>query len=65
MKLVEKSTKFVSEVRQEMSKVSWPAWEELKGSTIMVLVISLLFSIYIFVIDQALTVTIKLIFGTQ
>jgi preprotein translocase subunit SecE len=65
MKLVDKGTKFVSEVRQEMSKVSWPTFEELKGSTIMVLVISLLFSIYIFVIDQALTVTIRLVFGTN
>lgn len=64
MKLIDKGTKFVSEVRQEMSKVSWPTWEELKGSTIMVLIISLLFSVYIFVIDQALTFTIRLVFGT-
>jgi preprotein translocase subunit SecE len=65
MKLFDKGTKFVTEVRQEMSKVSWPNWTELKSSTIMVLIISLLFSVYIFVIDQALTFAIRLIFGTN
>jgi preprotein translocase subunit SecE len=60
--LIEKPAKFLTEVNQEMSKVSWPTYEELKGSTIIVIIISLLLAAFIFVSDQILTMILKLIY---
>ncbi len=63
MKLIEKPMKFLNDVNQEMSKVSWPSWEELKGSTIIVIVLSLILAVFIFFTDFILTKLLKLIFG--
>ena len=62
MKLFEKPAKFVSDVSQEMSKVSWPTYEELKGSTIIVVVLSLIFTAYVFSADAILRNIVELIF---
>ena len=42
---------FFSEVRVELGKVIWPKYEEWIGSTIVMLVLVLLFSLYLGVID--------------
>jgi preprotein translocase subunit SecE len=45
---------YVKEAANElMHKVSWPTWEELQGSLIVVLVASLIFSIVIYLMDVA------------
>lgn len=36
-----------------MNKVTWPTWDELVQSTIIVLVASIIFALAIYVIDQA------------
>lgn len=38
---------FLKEVRQELAKVIWPTWDELVGSTVIVLIIIAAFSIYL------------------
>ncbi|MFQ5769276.1 MAG: preprotein translocase subunit SecE [bacterium] len=62
MKLVDNIVKFISDVNQEMSKVSWPNYEELKGSTVIVVILSLILAIYIFASDTILRNIIQLIF---
>lgn len=62
MKLLEKPTNFISEVSQEMSKVSWPSYEELRDSTIIVIVLSVLLAIFIFFSDSLLSNILKFIF---
>ncbi len=62
MKLIEKPIKFITDVNHEMSKVSWPTYEDLKGSTIIVIVLSLIFAIYIFATDWILRNIIQVIF---
>jgi len=62
MKLIQKPVKFVNEVGQEMSKVSWPTYDELKESTIIVIVLSLIFVVYIFAADWVLSKIMRLIF---
>ena len=42
---------FLKEVRQELAKVIWPTWDELVGSTIIVLIIIEAFSIYLGALD--------------
>ena len=53
--MVEKISQFLADVKQEMSKVSWPTREELMGSTKVVMIFSAAMGILIFVIDQFLT----------
>ncbi|MCC6722727.1 MAG: preprotein translocase subunit SecE [Bacteroidia bacterium] len=36
-----------------LNKVSWPSWDELKTSTLIVLVASLIFSVVIYLIDTS------------
>ncbi len=63
MKLIEKPANFISEVNQEMSKVSWPTAEELKESTLIVIVLSIAFAIFIFLSDTILSKLLKFIFS--
>jgi len=54
-KLIENLKKFLKEVKAEMSKVSWPSWPELKGSTILVIIVSIFFSVYVGLVDVMLS----------
>jgi len=62
MALLNKPALFLNEVKTEMSKVSWPKFDELKASTWIVIIISIFFAAYVFVLDQALTQLMKLIY---
>jgi preprotein translocase subunit SecE len=49
-----------------LNKVTWPTWEELRSSTIIVLVASIIFALAIYVMDVAfglLTNTVYSLFG--
>ncbi len=59
--MVRKIKAFFDSVVFEMKKVSWPSWEELKGSTIVVLVMSAIVASFLFVIDRALTTVVVLL----
>ncbi|MBO8151683.1 MAG: preprotein translocase subunit SecE [Candidatus Neomarinimicrobiota bacterium] len=59
--MFKKLKEFVDGVVFEMKKVSWPNWEELKGSTIVVLALSLVLAVYLFIIDSLLTRIVHLI----
>ena len=54
--------KFLRDVQVEMSKVSWPNRHELKGQTIIVIVTTFFFAIFIFVVDHILSRIISLIY---
>ena len=49
---IERIRDFISEVKHEMSKVTWPQWEELKHSTAIVLFMLVLFATIIFGMDR-------------
>ncbi|MFC1500487.1 preprotein translocase subunit SecE [Candidatus Zixiibacteriota bacterium] len=52
---------YLKDVRAEFDKVSWPNWEELKGQTIVVLVVSLILSIFIYAVDQVLNQIVRIL----
>ncbi len=56
-------SQFLSEVRTEMAKVVWPSYEELVGSTIVVLILVCLFSLYLWAIDFSLAMVTSKIFS--
>jgi len=53
--MIKKTQQFFSEVQIEMKKVSWPTWIELKGSTYVVIGLSLLIGVFLFFIDIILS----------
>ena len=60
--MIKKTTKFVNEVKQELSRVAWPSQDELRDSTIVVIVLSLILSLFIGIVDYGLTKATTFIF---
>ena len=54
---------FIQEVRQEVSKVTWPTWKEVWITTAMVLVMVALTSIFFLVSDQIILHVVQFILG--
>ncbi|MBU0711237.1 preprotein translocase subunit SecE [bacterium] len=59
--MFKKITDFFDGVVFEMKKVSWPTWQELKGSTIVVLILSLILSVFLFIVDIILSKLVHII----
>jgi len=60
---VEKIKKFLKEVNAELRKVTWPTKDELVGSTIVTVVVSLILAIFIGIVDRILSFVVRSIFG--
>ncbi len=46
-----------------VNKVSWPSWEELRSSTAIVIVASVIFALVLWVIDSALGGVMDLLYS--
>ena len=51
-------------VDELVNKVSWPTWDELKSSTIIVMIASLIFAIVIALIDVGFGEVMKFIYSS-
>jgi preprotein translocase subunit SecE len=60
--MFQKINKFFLEVRQEMAKVSWPTRNELKGTTVIVIVITVILSVFIWLADKVLEGLLNIIY---
>jgi preprotein translocase subunit SecE len=56
---------FVQEVRQEVSKVTWPTWKEVWVTTLMVLIMVTLASIFFLLTDLALGQLVNMVLGLR
>jgi preprotein translocase subunit SecE len=61
---IEKSTllqvrEYVSDVRTEMKRVTWPSRQEIYGTTVMVILTTFIFGLYFWVCDQAFSLTVS------
>jgi preprotein translocase subunit SecE len=54
---------FIQEVRQETSKVTWPTWKEVWITTLMVLLMVTLASMFFLLTDQVLGWLVRLVLG--
>jgi len=57
-----KIKEFIEGVRKEMRKVSWPSQKELKDNTVVVIVFSIILSIFIFGIDHIYSTVLEAIY---
>ena len=46
-----KMVTFLSEVRAELRKSTWPSWNEVRGTTIVVIVTSFIFALFLWLVD--------------
>ena len=53
---------FLIEVRSELAKVEWPKWNEFIGSTVVVLLIVVAFSIYLVFVDFGFSRLARIVF---
>jgi preprotein translocase subunit SecE len=58
-----RARRFLAEVRAELGRVTWPSRREVWATTIVVILISLLFGIYLYVVDLSLSALVAWIFG--
>jgi preprotein translocase subunit SecE len=59
----EKIIGFFTDVVKEMNKVTWPKKDDLRDSTIIVLVVCLIISAFVYVVDSAVGGVLRLILG--
>jgi preprotein translocase subunit SecE len=52
---------YIRDVIQELKKVTWPTRDELKGSTVTVVIFSIISSVYVFIVDMGLGKVIKIV----
>lgn len=60
--MLNKTKQFFIDVNKEMRKVSWPTRDQLRESTIVVIVTCLIITVIVFVIDQGMTAAMNFIF---
>ena len=51
---IERARVFLSEVRNELKRVTWPSQKEVYATTVVVILTSAFFGLYLFVLDQIL-----------
>ena len=53
---------FLTEVRNELKRVTWPSQKEVYATTVVVILTSVFFGIYLFALDQLLLSGVQWIF---
>jgi preprotein translocase subunit SecE len=57
-----RARRFLIDVRAELGRVTWPTRREVWATTVVVIIISLLFGIYLYVVDLLLSAVVAWIF---
>jgi preprotein translocase subunit SecE len=55
----ERARLFLSEVRNELKRVTWPSQKEVYATTVIVILTSVFFGLYLFVVDYGLNTLIS------
>lgn len=61
--MIERIKLYLSETKTELKKVTWPSRQDLIDSTKVVIVATLIMTVFVGVVDQVLSRIIKLVFG--
>ncbi len=60
--MIKKLQAFIANVQREMAKVSWPTKDELMNSSVIVVVVSTLFGLYIFFADVIISQLVEFLY---
>ncbi len=59
--IIDKSLQFLREVKVELKKVTWPSRKQTIGSTVVVLILAMIISLFLGVVDMGLSGLIRVI----
>ncbi len=59
--MIKKIRQFLEDVRLELKKVSWPTFDELRGSTYVVLSLAIIVAVFLFIVDLILTRVLNIV----
>jgi preprotein translocase subunit SecE len=59
---IERARLFLSEVRNELKRVTWPSQKEVYATTVVVILTSIFFGVYLFVVDFGVNSAVQWIF---
>ncbi len=60
--MIQKARQFIEDVQVEMKKVVWPERDQLINSTVVVIVVSALFTLFIFFSDTIISKLINVLY---
>ena len=60
---IERARVFLSEVRNELKRVTWPSQKEVYATTIVVIITSIFFGLYLFLLDLGIDKIVGWIFN--
>jgi len=60
--IIEKSTRFLRDVKLELGKVTWPSRQDVRGATIVVIVVVLIIAFFIGLVDFIIVKAQELLF---
>jgi preprotein translocase subunit SecE len=58
----QRTNDFLTEVRAEMKRVTWPSRKEVYATTVVVILVSIFFGLYLFGVDLVLSAVVQRIF---
>ncbi len=59
--MLERIKQYFRETAQEMKRVSWPSWKDLKESTVVVIVTVAIVTLFVFLVDRILLWTQRIL----
>ena len=60
---IERARLFLSEVRNELKRVTWPSNKEVYATTVVVILVSAFFGLYLFILDFGINSLVQWIFS--
>jgi len=60
--MIKKIQLFIENVQKEMAKVTWPTRDELMNSSVIVVVVSAIFTVYIFFADLIISKLVEFLY---
>ena len=58
-----RARRFLSDARAELSRVTWPTRREVWATTVVVILTSTVFGVYLYLVDMGLSSLVRWIFG--
>ncbi len=58
---LQRLSNYVLETKEELRKCTWPSWDELRGSTVVVMISIALLGTFTVVVDLALTMMVRML----
>jgi preprotein translocase subunit SecE len=59
---IARRSRFLSEVKNELARVSWPVRREVWATTVVVILVSALFGVYLFAVDLSISAAVRWVF---